>query len=69
MVSVLNGLRIPLQGQLDPQCHFAYVNIRTAGITNSMDMNFGKLREMVRGRETWRATVCGTAKSRTQLSN
>ena len=39
------------------------------GITNSMDMNFGKLQEMVRGRETWHATVCGIAKSWTQLSN
>ena len=27
------------------------------GITNAMDMNLGKLQEMVRDREAWHATV------------
>ena len=37
--------------------------------TNAMDMNLGKLREMVRDGEAWCATVHGVAKRRTQLGN
>ena len=38
-------------------------------ITNSMAMNLGKLQEMVRDSEAWRAAVHGVTKSRTRLSD
>ena len=39
------------------------------GITNAMNMNLGKLQEMVRDREAWRAAVHGVSKSQTQLDD
>ena len=39
------------------------------GITDLMDMNLSKFRELVMDREAWRAVVHGVTKSQTLLSN
>ena len=39
------------------------------GITDSIDVGLGRLRELVTDREAWRSAVNGVAKSRTRLSD
>ena len=39
------------------------------GITDSMDVSLGELRELLMDRDAWRAVIHGVTKSRTRLSN
>ena len=39
------------------------------GITDSMDMDLGGLRDLVMDREAWRTAIHGVANSRTRLSD
>ena len=39
------------------------------GVTDSMDMNLGKLRELVMDREPWLAAIHEVAKSQTRLND
>ena len=43
--------------------------VQLDGILDTMDMNLGKLWEMVRDREAWHAAVHGVSRKQTRLGN
>ena len=57
-------------GKIEGKLRRGWQRIRQLdNITDSMEMNLSKLREIVKDREAWRGVVHGVTKSRTQLSN
>ena len=56
-------------GKIDGRSRRGCQRMRRLDITDAVNVNLGKLQEMVRDREAWRATVHGVTKSWTQLGN
>ena len=62
--------KVPILGKIEGRRRRGHQRLRWLdGITDAMDMNLGKLWEMVRVREAWPAAIHGVTRSWTQLGD
>ena len=62
--------RTPMLGKIQARRRRGWQRMRwLGGFTDSVDMNWSRLQEMVKDREAWHAAVHGVAKNWTQLNH